>query len=62
MPGPAVPISLQTAAAAVVVSSLTSFPLVTQEHQALLAKVREGEVALEELQSKNADCQMERDK
>ncbi|XP_058516252.1 tuftelin isoform X2 [Ochotona princeps] len=32
------------------------------EHQALLAKVREGEVALEELQSKNADCQMERDK
>ncbi|XP_062048246.1 tuftelin isoform X3 [Lepus europaeus] len=32
------------------------------EHQALLAKVGEGEMALEELQSKNADCQAERDK
>uniref|UniRef100_A0A2I2ZLU6 Tuftelin 1 n=1 Tax=Gorilla gorilla gorilla TaxID=9595 RepID=A0A2I2ZLU6_GORGO len=32
------------------------------EHQALLAKVREGEVALEELRSNNADCQAEREK
>ncbi|XP_057166257.1 tuftelin isoform X5 [Ursus arctos] len=32
------------------------------EHQALLAKVREGERALEELQSKNTDCQTEREK
>uniref|UniRef100_A0A8C5V4M5 Tuftelin 1 n=1 Tax=Microcebus murinus TaxID=30608 RepID=A0A8C5V4M5_MICMU len=32
------------------------------EHQALLAKVREGEVALEELRSKNADCQAEQEK
>ncbi|KAM5161666.1 tuftelin isoform 2-T2 [Callospermophilus lateralis] len=32
------------------------------EHQALLAKVREGEVALEELQSKNAECQAEQEK
>ncbi|XP_017805884.2 tuftelin isoform X1 [Papio anubis] len=31
------------------------------EHQALLAKVREGEVALEELRSNNADCQAERE-
>ncbi|XP_063579682.1 tuftelin isoform X5 [Pongo abelii] len=32
------------------------------EHQALLAKVREGEVALEELRSNNADCQAEQEK
>ncbi|XP_045401044.1 tuftelin isoform X3 [Lemur catta] len=32
------------------------------EHQALLAKVREGELALEELRSKNADCQAEQEK
>ncbi|XP_047421203.1 tuftelin isoform X7 [Sciurus carolinensis] len=32
------------------------------EHQALLAKVREGEMALEELQSKNTDCQAEQEK
>uniref|UniRef100_G1L169 Tuftelin 1 n=2 Tax=Ailuropoda melanoleuca TaxID=9646 RepID=G1L169_AILME len=32
------------------------------EHQALLAKVREGETALEELHSKNTDCQTEREK
>uniref|UniRef100_A0A8C6RAJ5 Tuftelin 1 n=1 Tax=Nannospalax galili TaxID=1026970 RepID=A0A8C6RAJ5_NANGA len=32
------------------------------EHQALLAKVREGEMALEELRSKNADCQAEQEK
>lgn len=32
------------------------------EHQALLAKVREGDVALEELRSNNADCQAEREK
>ncbi|XP_008262671.1 tuftelin isoform X2 [Oryctolagus cuniculus] len=32
------------------------------EHQALLAKVGEGEMALEELRSKNTDCQAERDK
>lgn len=32
------------------------------EHQALLAKVEEGEMALEELRSKNTDCQAERDK
>ncbi|XP_051054748.1 tuftelin isoform X2 [Phodopus roborovskii] len=32
------------------------------EHQALLSKVREGEVALEELRIKNADCQAEREK
>ncbi|XP_008064003.1 tuftelin isoform X2 [Carlito syrichta] len=32
------------------------------EHQALLVKVREGEMALEELRSKNADCQAEREK
>uniref|UniRef100_H0WRH5 Tuftelin 1 n=1 Tax=Otolemur garnettii TaxID=30611 RepID=H0WRH5_OTOGA len=32
------------------------------ERQVLLAKVREGEVALEELQSKTADCQAEREK
>lgn len=34
----------------------------TQEHQALLVKVREGEMALEELRIKNADCQTEREK
>lgn len=34
----------------------------TQEHQALLLKVREGEMALEELRTKDADCQAERDK
>nr|ACA57939.1 tuftelin 1 (predicted) [Plecturocebus moloch] len=32
------------------------------EHQALLAKVREGEMALEELRSSHADCQAEREK
>ncbi|XP_012870853.1 PREDICTED: tuftelin isoform X1 [Dipodomys ordii] len=32
------------------------------EHQFLLAKVREGEIALEELRSKNADCQAEQEK
>ncbi|XP_078211792.1 tuftelin isoform X8 [Callithrix jacchus] len=32
------------------------------EHQALLAKVREGEMALEELRSNNADGQAEREK
>ncbi|XP_048213167.1 tuftelin isoform X1 [Perognathus longimembris pacificus] len=32
------------------------------EHQSLLARVREGEIALEELQSKNADCQAEQEK
>ncbi|ERE90749.1 tuftelin [Cricetulus griseus] len=32
------------------------------EHQALLSKVREGEMALEELRIKNADCQAEREK
>uniref|UniRef100_A0A8C6GAX2 Tuftelin 1 n=1 Tax=Mus spicilegus TaxID=10103 RepID=A0A8C6GAX2_MUSSI len=32
------------------------------EHQALLVKVREGEMALEELRIKNADCQTEREK
>ncbi|XP_051013634.1 tuftelin [Acomys russatus] len=32
------------------------------EHQALLVKVREGELALEELRTKNADCQAEREK
>ncbi|XP_066218610.1 tuftelin isoform X2 [Saccopteryx leptura] len=32
------------------------------EHQALLEKVREGEMALEELQSKNAYCQAEQEK
>ncbi|XP_032699490.1 tuftelin isoform X4 [Lontra canadensis] len=32
------------------------------EHQALLVKVREGETALEELRSKNTDCQTEREK
>lgn len=34
----------------------------TQEHQALLVKVREGDMALEELRIKNADCQAEREK
>ncbi|XP_058571735.1 tuftelin isoform X3 [Neofelis nebulosa] len=33
-----------------------------EEHQALLVKVREGEMALEELQIKNTDCQTEREK
>ncbi|XP_078211796.1 tuftelin isoform X15 [Callithrix jacchus] len=33
-----------------------------EEHQALLAKVREGEMALEELRSNNADGQAEREK
>ncbi|XP_065760237.1 tuftelin isoform X5 [Muntiacus reevesi] len=32
------------------------------EHQALLAKVREGETALEELRSTNADCRAEQEK
>ncbi|KAF6076253.1 tuftelin 1 [Phyllostomus discolor] len=32
------------------------------EHQALLEKVREGETALEELRSKNADCRAEQEK
>ncbi|KAG8520375.1 Tuftelin [Galemys pyrenaicus] len=32
------------------------------EHQALLVKVREGETALEELRSKNADCRAEQEK
>ncbi|GAB1287815.1 Tuftelin [Apodemus speciosus] len=32
------------------------------EHQALLVKVREGEMALEELRIKNAECQTEREK
>uniref|UniRef100_A0A8C6AP95 Tuftelin 1 n=1 Tax=Monodon monoceros TaxID=40151 RepID=A0A8C6AP95_MONMO len=32
------------------------------EHQALLAKVREGETALEELRSKKVDCQAEQEK
>ncbi|XP_006755771.1 PREDICTED: tuftelin isoform X1 [Myotis davidii] len=32
------------------------------EHQASLEKVREGEVALEELRSKNADCRAEQEK
>uniref|UniRef100_A0A8C5KFZ9 Tuftelin 1 n=1 Tax=Jaculus jaculus TaxID=51337 RepID=A0A8C5KFZ9_JACJA len=32
------------------------------EHQALLAKVREGETALEELRSQNADCRAEQEK
>lgn len=32
------------------------------EHQALLVKVREGDMALEELRIKNADCQAEREK
>ncbi|XP_039697558.1 tuftelin isoform X1 [Pteropus medius] len=32
------------------------------EHQALLAKVREGEMALEELRSQNADCRAEQEK
>ncbi|XP_059120861.1 tuftelin isoform X2 [Peromyscus eremicus] len=32
------------------------------EHQDLLLKVREGEMALEELRIKNADCQAEREK
>lgn len=34
----------------------------TQEHQALLVKVREGEMALEDLRIKSADCQAEREK
>lgn len=33
-----------------------------QEHQALLAKVREGETALEELRSQSADCRAEQEK
>ncbi|XP_044614677.1 tuftelin isoform X4 [Equus asinus] len=33
-----------------------------EEHQALLAKVKEGETALEELRSKNVDCQAEQEK
>ncbi|KAK7799872.1 hypothetical protein U0070_016291 [Myodes glareolus] len=32
------------------------------EHQALLSRVREGELALEELRIKNADCQAEKEK
>ncbi|XP_049980518.1 tuftelin isoform X2 [Alexandromys fortis] len=32
------------------------------EHQALLSRVREGELALEELRTKNADCQAEKEK
>lgn len=32
------------------------------EHQTLLAKVREGETALEELRSENADCRAEQEK
>lgn len=32
------------------------------EHQALLAKVREGETALEELRSQSADCRAEQEK
>lgn len=39
-----------------------SFPLSTKEHQALLVKVKEGEMALEELQSKKADCLAEQEK
>lgn len=34
----------------------------SQEHQALLSRVREGELALEELRTKNADCQAEKEK
>ncbi|XP_039102182.1 tuftelin isoform X2 [Hyaena hyaena] len=33
-----------------------------EEHQALLVKLREGEMALEELQIKSTDCQTEREK
>ncbi|XP_041511290.1 tuftelin-like isoform X1 [Microtus oregoni] len=32
------------------------------EHQALLSRVREGELALEELRTKNSDCQAEKEK
>lgn len=43
-------------------SSRTFLPLALQEHRALLEKAREGEAALGELQSKNADCRAEQEK